>query len=79
MGQCCTPSILLTDKGIHNRSQHFKGTDSRDWGGLEMIEIDKTYFFTLARACLFLNYSRPRFRSENDIVTSRHFITTVLC
>jgi len=32
-----------------------KGTVSRDWGELLMVETDKAHFFNVARACLFLN------------------------
>jgi len=36
--------------GIHL----FKGTVSRDWGGLEMIEIGKRHLFNVAGDGLFL-------------------------
>jgi len=32
-----------------------KGTVSRDWGELLMVKIDKTHFFNVAGARLFLN------------------------
>jgi len=34
---------------------YFKGTVSRDWGGLLMIKTDKAHYFNVAGARLFLN------------------------
>jgi len=40
---------------LFKKKNSIKGTVSRDWGELLMVETDKAHFFNVAGARLFLN------------------------
>jgi len=57
----------------------FKGTVSRDWEGLLMVEIDKTHLFSSAGEGLFLNLSAFSYRTvKKQYEPALHFDSAVL-
>jgi len=46
---------LQFNETIQGHLMDFKGTASRNWEGLEIVDIDNSHLFTAAGARLFLN------------------------